>query len=271
MPLVAATCLAAPPSAGQRLELPPRPSASPTGSAFAREVAALPLEAREARIREEILAGNIPGWLRTLVPVTMRRQHQGAESRITFWVAPDYLAVGSDTDYLLMPMRPQLAQLLADRSGTSLPTPAMVDATWLAAPVKLGPDSIAPSAAMVTIPVFVAHNAMVGARRRADAHPMGALTAGHKKDVVLTPRLDSLVLRVAIYGWHLPDGKPIQPLNTWHTTGHVDYSHGIRLVARRILVDAEEHDLRDVLIDPARALLVSDEGAMRTGRYPVPN
>jgi hypothetical protein len=262
-------CLAVPPAAAQQLDLPPRPSAAPVGSAFAREVADLPLEAREERIRAEILAGNIPGWLRTLVPVTMRRQHQGAEARVTFWVAPDYLAVGSDADYLLIPMRPQLAQEIADRTGTSLPTAVMVDATWLAAPVKLGPDSIAPSRAMVTMPVFLAHHAMVAGRRRADSLPMGTLTAGHKKDVVLTPRLDTLRNRVAIYGWHLPDGRPIQPLNTWHTTAHVDYSHGIRLIARRVLVDAAEHDLLDLLRDPARAALVSDEGPMRMPRYPI--
>jgi hypothetical protein len=123
---------------------------------------------------------------------------------------------------------------------------------------------------MITVPVFAEHNRQVAARRRADPQPMGTLTAGHKKDVVLTPRLDTLRNRVAIYGWHKPDGAPIQPLNTWHTTGHVDYSHGVRLVARPMVVDGEEHDLLALLRDSSRVGLVSDEGAMRTGRFPIP-
>ncbi len=258
------------PVAAQRLSLPDRPADAPTGSAFASTIRDLPLDAREDQVRRELERGNVPSWLRVLVPVTMLRTHRGVESRVTFWAMPDYLAIGSDDDFFLMPVRPQLAQWLADRTGMSLPTPAMVDAIWRAAPVKLGPDSIAPSAAMITVPVFAEHNRLVAARRRADPHPMGTLTAGHKKDVVLTPRLDTLRNRVAIYGWHKPDGSPIQPLNTWHTTGHVDYSHGVRLVARPMVVDGEEHDLLALLRDSARVGLVSDEGAMRTGRFPIP-
>jgi hypothetical protein len=256
------------PAAAQRLALPERPDEALTGSAFAAEVRHLPLDARELRVREELERGNIPGWLRALVPVAMVRQHRGVEVRITFWAMPDYLAIGSDDDYLLIPIRPQLAQWLADRTGTSLPTPVMVNAIWVAAPVKLGPDSIAPSAAMITMPVFEEHDRMVRERRRADPHPMGTLIAGHKKDVVLTPRLDTLANRVAIYGWHKPDGTPIQPLNTWHTTSHVDYSHGIRLVARPMLVDGLERDLLELLLDSMLVGLVSDEGTMRTARYP---
>jgi hypothetical protein len=175
--------------------------------------------------------------------------------------------VGSDHDYVLMPMSPQLAQRIADLTHTSLPTVAMVEAVWANATVRLGPDSIAPSAAMITVPVFADHNRMVRTRRDSNPQPQGALVAGHKKDVVLTARLDSLTNRVAIYGWHKPDGQPIQPLNTWHTTGHVDYSHGIRLVRGTVLVEEVPHALIDVLRDASRATLLNDEGAMRRARY----
>jgi hypothetical protein len=167
-----------------------------------------------------------------------------------------------------MPLTPGSAQQLADLTATSLPTPPMVNAIWRAARVRLGPDSIAPSAAMVTVPVFEDHMAMVRRRRDAAGIAPGALVAGHKKDVVLTPRLDSLPGRVAIYGWQLPDGRPIQPLFTGHGQGHVDYSHGIRLIGRRITIDGTPHDLVEVLTDPVLFAAVSDEGPMRTGRYP---
>jgi hypothetical protein len=260
-------CVAAAQVQGQVLELPPRAVNAVGGQAFAADVAALELRDREERIYDEIASGNVPSWLRRLVPVNMKRELDHHEVTVTFWVTPDYLAVGSDSDYFLMPMSPHLAQHIADRVGASLPTPPMVDATWQTAAVQLGPDSIAPSAAMITVPVFADHNQLIRTRRDNNSAPPGVLVAGHKKDVVLTSRLDSLPGRVAIYGWHLPRGQPIQPLNTWHTTGHVDYSHGIRLVHSHVEIDGMRQDIRDLLRDPQRAALISDDGVMQKGRY----
>lgn len=256
------------PSGAQTLALPARPADAPTGSAVAQRVRDLPREVREERLIGEYRRGNIPSWLRTLVPVTMTRRIAGREVTVTFHTTPDYLAVGSDDDWFLTPLTPAAAQRLADLTGMSLPTPAMVDAIWHSAAARLGPDSIAPSPAMITVPVFVRHDALVRLRRIADPAPLGGLVAGHKKDVVLTARLDSLTDRVAIYGWHRPDGRPIQPLYTGHGAGYADYSHGIRLVARQVLVDDQPHDLLDVLRDPVLAAALSDEGAMQRARYP---
>lgn len=262
--------LAAPITApAQRLELPTRPADALPGSTLAEHVTGLSLAAREEVLRAEVLRGNVPDFLRTMVPVTMRHMAAGGEIVVRFWATSDYLAVGSDRDHFRVPLSPETAQLLADATGTSLPTSLMVNAIWHAAEVRLGPDSIAPSAAMITVPVFVAHDRMVQARRAAVAVPLGTLVAGHKKDVVLSRRLDSLPGRVAIYGWHTLDSVPIQPLNTWHTTGHVDYSHGIRLVSRRIEINGTPHDLLTVLRDTALATAISAEGVMRFGRYPT--
>lgn len=257
------------PLGAQQLSLPSRPDDAPSASTIVAAIRDLSREEREARLLVEYTRGNVPDWLRTLVAVTMQRQVGEREVAVTFFVTPDYLAVGTDEDWFLTPLTPGTAQQLATRLDMSLPTPTMVDAIWQHAAARLGPDSIAPSARMVTVPVFVRHNAMVRARRAADPAPLGALAAGHKKDVVLTPRLDTLPDRVAIYGWHRPDGRPIQPLYTGHGAGYADYSHGIRLVSRRIIIDGREHDLLDVLRDPALAPAVSDEGPMRQPAYPT--
>ena len=191
---------------------------------------------------------------------------------VVFWALPDYLAVGSTSDHFRMPLSPQTAQRIADRTGTSLPTPLMVDAIWAAAAVRLGPDSIPPTPEMTTVPVFERHEVRIRARRGVhDDHPMGSLVAGHKKDIVLTARLDGLDGHVAIYGWHKPDGRPIQPVYTGHTDRWVDYSHGVRLVARRLLIDGVEHDLLEVLRDPQLAWLLSDEGVIERARYSTDN
>lgn len=263
--LAAILLLVAAPLGGQSLSLPlpPRPANAPTATAFIAEIRDLPRQAREGRIVGELLSGNVPSWNRTWVPIVMRRTLGSSVVRVTFWALPDYLAVGSDDDWFLVPLSPEMALRVAQVVGASLPTPLMVDAIWSEATVKLGADSIAPSAAMITVPVFAEHNAMVRARRAANPAPLGSLTAGHKKDVVLTPQLDTLKGRVAIYGWHRPDGTPIQPLNVSHTSDHVDYSHGIRLVRDRILIDGSEHELSIVLRDPLLSTLLSHEGPIQ--------
>ena len=57
-----------------------------------------------------------------------------------------------------------------------------------------------------------------------------------------------------------PDGKAIQPLYVGHGDFYVDYSHGIRLVKRRITIDGKPFDMADVLTNPQQCDLISDEG-----------
>jgi hypothetical protein len=246
----------------ESLELPPRPPTAPKGTEFARSIAALALKEREEKILAEVMAGNVPQFLRTLVPVTVTAGTLTA----TYDVAPDYLAVGSDDDYFLTPLTPYTAQIIADRLGCSLPTRKMVDDIYASATVKLVPAPIPPSLAMTTVPVFLRHNTMVHAQR--SEKPPGGLVAGHKKDVVIANRLFTTAAgRVAIYGWHKADGKPIQPLYTGHPASWADYSHGIRLVRRRMTANGEAKLLENVLADPRLAPLVSDEGVMHQSRY----
>jgi len=61
---------------------------------------------RESIIRRELIAGNIPNFLRQLVPIQLRPQSvDAARIDVIICAAPDYLAIGSDEDYLLVPMR----------------------------------------------------------------------------------------------------------------------------------------------------------------------
>jgi hypothetical protein len=259
----------APVAHAQVLHLPPRPGHAPGGAEIAREIRTLDLESREERIFAEMARGNVPGWLRGLCPVTMTGEAGGREHRATFWVTPDYLAVGSDDDFLFVPLSPQTAQRLADLVGASLPTPRMVDAIWSAAVVRLHPAPIPPSPQMTTVPVFEEHSHTVQAQRALHPDPMGELVAGHKKDVVITPRLHWPSDRVAIYGWHRASGEPIQPLYSGHTDRWVDYSHGVRLVLRAMVIDGGEHDVVDVLRDDTLAALLSEEGVIVQPRYSV--
>lgn len=256
--------LAAPP-----LALPPRATNALTGTALAQKVAGLTLVEREQVICSEILGGNVPNFLRNFCPVQVTNAGGGKATTATFFVTPDYLAVGSDADYLLMPLSPGTAQQLADKLHCSLPTRKMADAIYSAAEVKLAPTPIPPSPAMTSVSVFSNHNFMVREQRNSELtlHPLGALVAGHKKDVVLSAKLATAPGKVAIYGWHRTNGVPIQPLYLGHAATWVDYSQCIRLVWQTVLVDGTSKTISEVLGDPPLSGLLSDEGVIREPAY----
>ena len=118
---------------------------------------------------------------------------------------------------------------------------------------------------MTTVPVFAQHNEMIRTQRRriSNSHPLGALVAGHKKDVVISARLAGVTNKVAIYGWHQTNGVPIQPLYLGHTAAWVDYSQCIRLVSQKsMIVNGERNSVaREISdADPKLCGLISDEG-----------
>jgi len=252
---------------GQTLNLPPRATNALTGSQFANIVWLSPRDNREAWIYEQVVSGNVPNWIRTLKPINTSSGGHTA----TYYVTPDYLAIGSDQDYFLIPMTPLLAQRLCDKFGYTLPTRKMVDQIWAAATVKMPPDPITASALMTTVPVFVDHNNMVRADRNltTNAQPLGALVGGHKKDVILSNEITNRPppARVVIYGWHYPDGSVIQDLTAVHESTYADYSHGIRFVQTSMIVDGGANTVSNVLASATLAPLLSDEGVIPLSRY----
>ena len=245
------------------LDLPERAASAVGAEALAREIGALPLQAREARILEEVLSGNVPSWLRRLEPVEIRAEVDGSERRVTTWVTPDYLAVGSDDDFVLVPLSAGAAGRVADRLGAALPTPRLVDAIWAAADFRLSPIRLAADEAMRTVRYFTNHDRLVKSQRMIYDTSPGRFVAGHKVDVVLTPEVAQGRVNSAIYGWHRLDGQPIQPLYT-APEPYVMFSHGVRLVHRDVLVDGEPMDLMDVLRDPELAPILSDQDGFAT-------
>src|SRR5205085_10115056 len=54
-------------------------------------------------------------------------------------VMPDYLSIGSDADFVRIPMTPYTAQAFCDAFGFVLPTRKMVNDIWAAATTHLDP------------------------------------------------------------------------------------------------------------------------------------
>jgi hypothetical protein len=219
-------------------------------------------EEREAAILKAITEGNVPEFLRSLKAIKLAADDpQGVKHVATCFVMPDYLAVGSDDEFFRVPMTPATAQAIADAAGSSLITARISDAIFRQAELKLPPRPLTIDRELAT--TFYQHHQIIEEQRQ--RKPLGLLTAGIKKDVVLTNRLAQRPHRVAIYGWHYPDGKPIQPLYVGHVDWHVDYSHGIRLMSQRLVVDGRLMQLNDVIKDKDLSSLVSDEGPILSG------
>ena len=256
-------------ASGQILLLPERVASLPTGQEIIQRTTSLDFTNREQEIYAQVLAGNVPDFYRKFCPVAVSNVLAGKTNWAVFHVAPDYLVVGSDEDYLLAPLSPVAAQRLADALGCTLPTRKMVDDIFATATVKLLPSPMTPGPKMITVPMFAEHNAVVRTQRmlRAVVRPLGALVAGHKKDVVITAQLTNAPGKVAIYGWHKPNNAPIQPLYLGHIANWVDYSHGIRLVQQKLTVNGTTKTVAEVLADPALCGLLSDEGVITTSRY----
>jgi hypothetical protein len=232
-----------------------------TGSQFVRYVSTMDAGEREQVILEQLSQGNLPEFLRKLVPVAL--QWEGASGRelvATIFVTPDYLAIGSDGDFLRIPMNLHTAVAVAERFGFVLPTRKMVDAIYLQSRHRLAPQPLPAGEQMRSTQYYWTHNELIDDQEQALGARLGDLVSGDKKDVVITNRLTEHLGRIAIYGWHRDAGQPIQPLSTVHGANYADYSHGIRLVSRWALIDGKLRLIRDLLQDPATARVLSDEG-----------
>ncbi len=237
------------------------------GTAVIKDLLAAEPAVREAEITKEILQGNVPNFWRQFKNVEAELETaDGKTHKIVYRVSPDYVIVGSDDDFVRVPLTPYTAQFLTDMLGCVLPTRKMVEDIYEVAETKLAPQPLTEE--RESLATFLKHHRLIQEqwpnRRPTD------LVMGIKKDVVITNEILKRPDHVAIYGWHQLDGKPIQPLTTVHIHWYVDYSHGIRLVDQWCTVDGQPMRVQDVLHDKELCGLMSDEGPLEYLSYQQP-
>jgi hypothetical protein len=213
----------------------PERTSSMTGNEFYHQAFAMKWNERDSFVLKEILAGNVPSFLKKFeaVHVSLKDSMTGKIIKAVYYVSPDYLSIGSNKDWARINITPLAAQKIADSFHCFLPTRKMVDDIYKAAKIKLEPVPM--YAFRDSTPTMWHHHLIVESQRKARK----GLIAGIQKDVVISGKIsrDPKPDRVAIYGWHKLDGTPIQPLYTGHIYWWVDYSQGIRLVYRKIKVN----------------------------------
>jgi hypothetical protein len=252
-------------SSRRQLPFPKATAAAPGGTDFYRTVTTWHWRERDSLAVQWILAGDVPAFLHQFVRIrtSIFDSTTGATIHADYYVAPDYLSIGTDEDWARIPLTPMAAQKVADSLDCFLPTRKMVDDIYAQAKVKLEPVPLY-AFRDSSITMWQHHLIIEGQRRLRKG-----LIAGIKKDVVITGKVpgDPKPDRVAIYGWHRLTGKPIQPLYTGHVDWYVDYSHGIRLVYRTIFINGKPMDYIDVLKNPVLSRLLCDEDSCDFYRY----
>jgi hypothetical protein len=235
-------------------KLPPRPETAITGTEFIKMTASYSATEREQAIYDQIKLGNVPNFIRNLQPVTL----SDGSNEVIVYVSPDYLAIGSDEDFIRIPMNLRTASRLSRDLLFTLPTTKIVDEIYEQADLQLKPIFMKPCAAMVSNDYFEKHNAEIEAQIGEVSHDV--LVAGHKKDVVLSSRLINEPGQIAIYGWHTEEAKrPVQPLSTVHKAQYADYSHGVRFVSKVAKVNGKYMAIEKVFQDPVLHLVISNE------------
>ena len=236
-----------------------------SGSSFFKQAAPYGWQQRDSLAIEWLIAGRIPSFMKKFerVDVSIADSASGKIIKASFFVSPDYVALGNDEDWARIPLTPMAAQKLADRLNCFLPTRKMVDDIYQQSKVKLEPMPL--YAFRDSTPTMYHHHLMIEGQRKGRR----GLIAGIKKDVVISDKLkhEGKPNRVAIYGWHKPDGKPIQPLYSGHVNRYVDYSHGVRLVMQTIYVNQMPMDYTEVLTHPVYKRLLCDEVYCDVFRY----
>ncbi len=238
---------------------PPREPGAITGSEFKDKIKGLLREEREAAIVREVLSGNLPRTLKELVSVQVNCvDKKGVLHSGIIFVMPDYLAIGEAGDSFRVPLSPNSAIQIADAFGASLITAKISDDIFKAATARLEPRPLTKN--RDSVETFFEHHRIIESQLVESLDK--TLVAGIKKDVVFSNSLKVKPHKVAIYGWHMQDGRPIQPTYAGHVDWYVDYSHGIRLMSNEVIVDGRPMKLADVLKDPDLCILLSNEGVL---------
>jgi hypothetical protein len=219
---------------------------------------------RERAILEQIEAGNIPDFMRRFKTITVT---DSAGNRAELKVMPDYLAIGTDNDFVRVPVTPLLAKALADRYGLALPTRKVVDDIYQQADVRLVGRGLVQTKQdqnyMQGNGFYLRHNDLI--ERQLGGRGQGALVAGHKKDIIVSRYAETHPGGLDFYGLFDANGNPIQK-DPAHENTYVDYSHGVRFISQEVIVNGKPMRYDDVLSDPRLAGLLSDEGPVHAER-----
>ena len=129
------------------------------------------------------------------------------------------------------------AEQLAKQAGCELPSPALVDAIWGAADLRLNARKLVRSDFTNWTMAEMSSPSVLEEQEKRIAAQIAAETAGGTgKDFLLAGSHKDVVRskdgRLGLYGWQDDKGTAVQPFFAGHVASWCDYSQGLRLVKR---------------------------------------
>ena len=248
-------------SCNSKILITRKPNTSTTGSAFYKEAAGLQWKQRDSLAMHYILSGHIPAFLNKMQPVNFIFHNNGKRYRVTYFVSSDYLSVGTDDDGARIPLTPMFSQKIADSLDCFLPTTKMVNDIHEHATIKLAPIPLVENRDNSN--TMYQHHLLIQEQYKNQK----GIISGIKKDIVITDQLNNKPDRVAIYGWYKLNGKPIQPLYTGHVNWYADYSHGTRLIYKKIRINGKWFEHSTVFKDPVLRKILTNEATSDFLKY----
>jgi len=259
------------------LNLPKRADKALGGSQFMEKVLGIDLEKfktnprqlgtlskveRENAILQQIELGNIPDFLRHPTAVILKGPDGG---EVKTYVMPDYIAIGSNEDFVRVPLSPIIAQALARKYDLSLPTKTIVEETYAQAgktvvgPFYTRPEEFEANSAYLDSPGFYLRSDR-DIKEQLQGVPLGTLVSGGKKELVVSPHVSVMAPGVPpseaidFYGLYGDDGIPIQ-----RTPGHgkesgyrhTEYALGVRFVSPVVVVTTRSGERKVMHMDAA--------------------
>jgi hypothetical protein len=229
--------------------------------------------AREKAILEAVKAGKLRPW--QMLPVDCSR----GGVQCTVYVSNDAVALGDAAEFVRVNVTHPTAERIAIELGAHLPTTRIADLAWQQANTRLEPHIFPAGPEMASTLSMYKHNAAVEKERAG----RGGLVRPVGKSWVTSNRIVGKPDKATNYGWHTKKypskylsgpaerkGKirVIQPLSTFHTWPHTDYSQTVTLVSNVATVNGKTMKLADLMRHPTLSQVVSDEGPLRAVRHP---
>ena len=225
---------------------------------------------REAKVAKLLEENYLPSWLQPqnqkFCPITVIN----GPDTLVYNVLPDYLALGTDEEWMYIPMSPLTAKKWMQTNNLSFPTKTMVNQIHHQAKIKLTPpiswnalyDHATKKYNRDSTECFKAQSDKLQEMlKKHTEYSHGDLAASHKKDVVLTDYLLTKANQnnVAIYGWFNSDSSVVQNLNpSSHSVSYIDYSHGLRMISNNCVLNGQQTTIQAVWNDLNHCKLLHD-------------
>jgi hypothetical protein len=215
-----------------------------TGSEFLKQMWDVVDPHRDALALKQMLDGNTPNFLNNMRACTTEAIIDGKYYRCTYQVMPQYLAIGSDADFVLWPLtQPSLqafcnAKMLTFSDGSSaqrfyIPTRKIVKNTWKQSDCKIIPQPISrvsssnptghPGTKTETI---ATEQKMINAAMMAAGCNLRAFSRP-KKAYIVRPNLDGR--HMAFGGWFYPGGNATASGKPFLLSGDPPYRTDVNL------------------------------------------